>query len=86
MTPRRHFSTRHYSLIHIKGFTGLPPPHFHPSLTCAISEFVTDRAYLGSFKTASWASYEFGRIMGAFTATIERDVAGHHAGLLYLNA
>ncbi|GFT84983.1 transposable element Tcb1 transposase [Trichonephila clavipes] len=61
-------------------------PHYHPSLASSIPRFVTNRAYLGSFGTASWAPYEFGRTRGAFTATVERDVSGHHTELVCLNA
>ncbi|GFS61519.1 hypothetical protein TNCV_4312271 [Trichonephila clavipes] len=49
-----------------------------PSLASSIPRFVTNRAYLGSFGTASWTIYEFGRTRGAFTTTVEPDVSGHH--------
>ncbi|GFT65198.1 transposable element Tcb1 transposase [Trichonephila clavipes] len=32
---------------------------YYPSLACPIPIFVSNRAYLGSFMTASWASHEF---------------------------
>ncbi|GFU58167.1 uncharacterized protein TNCV_696791 [Trichonephila clavipes] len=31
---------------------------YYPFLDCPIPRFVSDRAYLGSFRTASWASHE----------------------------
>ncbi|GFW04126.1 transposable element Tcb2 transposase [Trichonephila clavipes] len=35
------------------------------------SQFVSNRAYLGSFGTASWASHEFERTRGKVTANME---------------
>ncbi|GFW44562.1 transposable element Tcb1 transposase [Trichonephila clavipes] len=39
--------------------TRLYPHCYYPSLACPIPRFVSNRAYLGSFGTASWASHEF---------------------------
>ncbi|GFY33644.1 uncharacterized protein TNCV_4593561 [Trichonephila clavipes] len=36
-----------------------------------IPRFVSNRAYLGSFGTASWASYEFEQTRGKVTANME---------------
>ncbi|GFX43243.1 transposable element Tcb2 transposase [Trichonephila clavipes] len=83
--PRSHFLTEQCSPPHNKNSTGLPTPHFHPSFTCSITRFVTNRTYARSFRTTSWTSNEFGRMRGAFTATMERDITRHHAGLAYLN-
>ncbi|GFU77558.1 transposable element Tcb1 transposase [Trichonephila clavipes] len=57
-----------------------------PSLTCLILRFVSNRAYLGSFGTASWESYEFERTGSKVTANMERNVSRHHTELVYLNA
>ncbi|GFT40973.1 hypothetical protein TNCV_4953251 [Trichonephila clavipes] len=78
--PMSHFSTGQCSHTHSKRSTGLPPQHFPPS----ILKFVTDRTYLGSFRTESSTAYEFGRIKSKFTATVERNVARHHTGLVCL--
>ncbi|GFT53481.1 transposable element Tcb1 transposase [Trichonephila clavipes] len=48
--------------------------------------FVSNRAYLGSFETASWASREFERTRGKVTAIKERNVSRHHTELVCLNA
>ncbi|GFS53703.1 transposable element Tcb1 transposase [Trichonephila clavipes] len=84
--PRSHFSTRQSSARHSKEVSRLPPPHYHPSMACSIPRFVTNLAYLRSFRMASWTAYELGRNGGALTATVERDVSGHHTKLLCLNA
>ncbi|GFY32767.1 transposable element Tc1 transposase [Trichonephila clavipes] len=68
-----------------QGKTSLPPPHFQPFLARSIPRLVTNRAYLGSFRMISWTAYEFGRIRGTFRATLERDIAGHHTGFVFLN-
>ncbi|GFY22870.1 uncharacterized protein TNCV_2181311 [Trichonephila clavipes] len=47
---------------------------YYPSLPCPISRLVTNRAYLRSFGTTSWASYEFERTRGKVTANMERNV------------
>ncbi|GFU47342.1 transposable element Tcb2 transposase [Trichonephila clavipes] len=77
MAAQRHAS---------KSFTELSPPHFNLFLVCLIPRFVTDREYLGSFRTASRTAYEFFQIRGAFTATVEQDVAKHHTRLVCPNA
>ncbi|GFS99206.1 hypothetical protein TNCV_1600481 [Trichonephila clavipes] len=51
--------------------TRLPPPHYHPFLSCSFPRHVTSRVYLESFLKASWTAYEFGRTRGAFTETVE---------------
>ncbi|GFW32901.1 hypothetical protein TNCV_1774671 [Trichonephila clavipes] len=61
-------------------------PEFHPSLACSMSRFVTNRAYLGSFRAASWRANEFGRIKGSLTPTMEQGVTGHHTVLACLIA
>ncbi|GFS64437.1 transposable element Tcb1 transposase [Trichonephila clavipes] len=58
------------------------PPHYHSSLACSIS----NQAFLGSFGMANCTDYEFDRTRGAFTATVERDVSGHHTKLVCFNA
>ncbi|GFY13918.1 transposable element Tcb1 transposase [Trichonephila clavipes] len=58
----------------------------YPSLPCPISRFVSNRAYLGSFGTASWVSHEFERTRGKITANMERNFSRHHTELLCLNA
>ncbi|GFW79422.1 uncharacterized protein TNCV_3458921 [Trichonephila clavipes] len=75
-------------LVHTQqgSLTRLPSSHYHHSLDCWIPRFVTNRAFLGSFGTVSWTAYEFGRTKDAFTATVERDVSGHHTELVCLNA
>ncbi|GFY35425.1 uncharacterized protein TNCV_195181 [Trichonephila clavipes] len=60
------FSTRHG-----KGITRLSPHSYYPSLVCPVPSFVSNRAYLGSFGTASWASHEFERTIGNVTANME---------------
>ncbi|GFU77513.1 transposable element Tcb1 transposase [Trichonephila clavipes] len=57
-----------------------------PSMACPIPRFVSNRAYLVSFGTASWASYEFERTGCKVTANMERNVSRHHTELVYLNA
>ncbi|GFV94701.1 hypothetical protein TNCV_3864241 [Trichonephila clavipes] len=52
-TSRNPFSTRQWSPTYSKGFTELSPPQLHPFLAYSISRFVTDRAYLGSFRMTS---------------------------------
>ncbi|GFX20965.1 transposable element Tcb1 transposase [Trichonephila clavipes] len=84
--PRSSFSTRQCSATHRKDVARLPSPHYELFLAFLIPRFVTNRAYLGSFGTASWTAHEFGRTRIAFIATVERDVSGHHSELLCLNA
>ncbi|GFS90505.1 transposable element Tcb1 transposase [Trichonephila clavipes] len=86
MAPRSHFSTRQCSALHSKGVTRLSPHGYYLSLACPILRFVSNRAYLESFETASWASHEFERTRGKFTANMERNVSRHHAQLVCLNA
>ncbi|GFU22107.1 hypothetical protein TNCV_4300861 [Trichonephila clavipes] len=56
-----------------QGFTRLSPHCYCPSLACPIPKFVSNRAYLGSFGTARWASHEFERTRGKVTAKWEPD-------------
>ncbi|GFW92078.1 uncharacterized protein TNCV_2153571 [Trichonephila clavipes] len=71
----------------ILGFTRHGSPHcYYSSLACPIPRFVSNRAYLGSFGTASWASHEFERHRVKVTANMERNVSRHHTELLCLNA
>ncbi|GFW09921.1 transposable element Tcb1 transposase [Trichonephila clavipes] len=83
---RSHFSTRQCSFSYDKGVTRLSPHSYYPSLTYPIPRFVSNRAYLGSFGTASWASHEFERTRGKFTANMERNVSRHHTELVCFNA
>ncbi|GFV38367.1 transposable element Tcb1 transposase [Trichonephila clavipes] len=69
-----------------KGVTRLSPHCYYPSLACPIRRFVSNRAYLGPFGTASWASHEFERTRGKATANMERNVSRHHTELVCLNA
>ncbi|GFS81682.1 transposable element Tcb1 transposase [Trichonephila clavipes] len=64
----------------------LSPHCYYPSLACSIPRFVSNRAYLGSFGTASWAFHKFDRTRGKFTANMERNVSRHHTELVCLNA
>ncbi|GFY29314.1 transposable element Tcb1 transposase [Trichonephila clavipes] len=57
-----------------------------PSLACPIPRFVSNRAYLGSFGMASWASHEFERTRVKVTANMERNVSRHYTELVCLNA
>ncbi|GFX98889.1 uncharacterized protein TNCV_1504651 [Trichonephila clavipes] len=59
---------------------------YYPSLAFPIPRFVSNRAYLGSFGMASWASLEFERTRGKVTANMERNVSRHHTELVCLNA
>ncbi|GFX65697.1 transposable element Tcb1 transposase [Trichonephila clavipes] len=84
--PRSHFSTRQFSVSHGKDATRLSPHCYYPSLVCPIPRFVSNRAYLGSFGTASWASYEFEWTRGKVTADKERNISRHYTELVCLNA
>ncbi|GFX20978.1 transposable element Tcb1 transposase [Trichonephila clavipes] len=68
-----------------KGVTRLSPHCNYPSLACPIPRFVSNRAYLRSFWTASWASEEFEQTIGKVTANMERNVSIHHTELVCLN-
>ncbi|GFX19743.1 transposable element Tcb1 transposase [Trichonephila clavipes] len=57
-----------------------------PPLACPIPRFVSNRAYLGSFGTTSWASHEFERTRGKVSANMEQNVSRHHTELVCLNA
>ncbi|GFY23802.1 uncharacterized protein TNCV_3535961 [Trichonephila clavipes] len=50
-----------------------------------IPRVVSNRAYLRSFGTASWASHDFERTRGKETANMERNVSRHHTELICLN-
>ncbi|GFT38754.1 hypothetical protein TNCV_1499291 [Trichonephila clavipes] len=54
-----------------KGVTRLSPHCHYPLLTCPNPRFVSNKAYLGSFVTESWASHEFKRTRGQATANTE---------------
>ncbi|GFS67646.1 transposable element Tcb1 transposase [Trichonephila clavipes] len=49
----------------------LSPHCYYPSLACPISRFVSNRAYLGSLRMASWLSHEFERTRGKVTENME---------------
>ncbi|GFT52786.1 transposable element Tcb1 transposase [Trichonephila clavipes] len=76
---------RQCSASHGKGVTRLYPHCYSPSLACPIHRFVSNRAYLGSFGTASWACHEFERTRGKATANTERNVLRHHTELVCFN-
>ncbi|GFV81525.1 uncharacterized protein TNCV_52491 [Trichonephila clavipes] len=59
---------------------------YYPSLACLIHRFVSNRVYLGSFGTASWASHEFERTRCKVTANMERNFSRHHTELVSFNA
>ncbi|GFS98860.1 hypothetical protein TNCV_3528461 [Trichonephila clavipes] len=65
--PRSYVSIRQFSATHSIDISRLPPPHYHPSL----ARFVVNRAYLRSFGTASWTTYEFDRTRGTFTSAVD---------------
>ncbi|GFY19313.1 transposable element Tcb1 transposase [Trichonephila clavipes] len=75
-----------YSASHGKGVTRLSPHSYYLSLVCTLPRFISNRAYLLSFGTASWASHEFERTGGKVTANMERNVSRHHTELVCLNA
>ncbi|GFX36202.1 low-density lipoprotein receptor-related protein 2 [Trichonephila clavipes] len=60
----------------------LSPNCYYNSLACSIPRFVSNRAYLGSFGTVSWAFFEFERSRGKVTTNMERNVSRHHAELI----
>ncbi|GFV40850.1 transposable element Tcb1 transposase [Trichonephila clavipes] len=54
-----------FQLDNARPHTARLSPHcYYPSLACPIPRFVSNRAYPGSFGTASWASHEFERTRG----------------------
>ncbi|GFX12540.1 uncharacterized protein TNCV_3156611 [Trichonephila clavipes] len=55
-------------------FLGLPDPRYF-----------SNRAYLESFWSASWASHEFERTGGKDTAKMERNVSKYYTELVCLN-
>ncbi|GFX12973.1 transposable element Tcb1 transposase [Trichonephila clavipes] len=79
-------STRQCSASNGKGVTKLSPNSYYPSLACPIPIFVSNRAYLGSFGTACWASHEYERTRCKVTSNMERNVSRHHTKLVCLNA
>ncbi|GFU69563.1 transposable element Tcb1 transposase [Trichonephila clavipes] len=85
MAPMIHLITRHYSALHGKGVTRLSLLCYYPSLAHEIARFFSNRAYLGSFKTASWANHKFERNTVKVTANMERNVSRHHTELVCLN-
>ncbi|GFU53589.1 transposable element Tcb1 transposase [Trichonephila clavipes] len=62
----------------------LSPHCYYPSLACPIPRFIPNRAYLGAFGMASWASHEFDRIRGKVTGNMEQNVSRHNIELVYL--
>ncbi|GFT85145.1 uncharacterized protein TNCV_496161 [Trichonephila clavipes] len=68
-----------------KGVTRLYLHCYYPFLACPIPRFVSNRTYLRSFETTSWASHEFERTRGKVTANIKRNVSRHHTELVCLN-
>ncbi|GFU98478.1 transposable element Tcb1 transposase [Trichonephila clavipes] len=84
--PGAIFSTRQCSASYGKEVTRLSLHCYYPSLACPIPIFVSNRAYLGSFGTASWASHEFERTRGKVTENMEPNVSRHHTELVSLNA
>ncbi|GFW17304.1 transposable element Tcb1 transposase [Trichonephila clavipes] len=85
MAPRSHFSTRECSATHYKGVTRLSPHCYYPSMACPIPRCVSNRAYLGSFRTLSWVSHEFERTRDKVRANMERNISRHHTELVFLN-
>ncbi|GFX64890.1 transposable element Tcb1 transposase [Trichonephila clavipes] len=73
-----HFSTRQCSALHGKGVTRLSPHCYYSSWFRLIPRSVSNRANLGSFGTASWASHEFEGTRGKVTGNMERNVSRHH--------
>ncbi|GFV64519.1 uncharacterized protein TNCV_1042931 [Trichonephila clavipes] len=71
---------------HIKDATRLPPPHYHPSLACLISRFVSNGAFRGSFGVSNSTAYEFGRIRGAFTTNVQRHFPEYHTEIVLILA
>ncbi|GFW68042.1 transposable element Tcb1 transposase [Trichonephila clavipes] len=86
MAPRTHFSIRQCSASHGKGVTRPSLHCYYPSFACSIPRFVSNRAHLGSFGMASWASHEFERTRGKITTNMDRNVSRHHTELVRLNA
>ncbi|GFU39179.1 transposable element Tcb1 transposase [Trichonephila clavipes] len=66
--------------------TAMVSQHCLPSLAYPIPRFVSNRAHLGSIRTASWASHEFRWTRGMVIANMERNVSRHHTELVSLNA
>ncbi|GFW56389.1 uncharacterized protein TNCV_2088961 [Trichonephila clavipes] len=69
--------------------TRVSPDFLHTVTTLpwpAQSSDVSNRAYLGSFGTASWVPPEFERIKGKVTANMERNVSRHYTELVCFNA
>ncbi|GFX77711.1 transposable element Tcb1 transposase [Trichonephila clavipes] len=66
--------------------TRLSPHRYYTSLACLIPRFVSNRAYLGSFGTASWAPHDFLRTRGKVTINMERNVSRRHTEFVCLNA
>ncbi|GFX22256.1 uncharacterized protein TNCV_2950971 [Trichonephila clavipes] len=57
-----------------------------PFLAWPIPRFISNREYLGLFRTASWKSHESERSRGKVTANMERKVSIHHTELVCLKA
>ncbi|GFS65272.1 uncharacterized protein TNCV_2451141 [Trichonephila clavipes] len=76
----------HTAGSHKKQVITVSPHCYYPSFACPIPIFVSNRAYMGSFGTASWASHVFKRTRGKVTANMERNVSKHHTELVCLNA
>lgn len=82
----RYFSTRKCSDTHSKVSQEHRRPFTTLLLPCPISRNVTNWACLWSVETASWATYEFGRISVAITGAVEWDDAEHHTELVSISA
>ncbi|GFU00196.1 transposable element Tcb1 transposase [Trichonephila clavipes] len=83
---RSRFLARQCSTSHSKVLTRLSPYCYYPSLACPISICDSNRAYLGSFGMASWASHEFERTRGKVTESMELNVSRHLTELVCLYA
>ncbi|GFU53715.1 glutamate receptor ionotropic, kainate 1 [Trichonephila clavipes] len=81
--PRDIFCTRHCMTSH-KGVTRLSPYYYSPSLTCPISRFVSNRAYMGSFGTATLPRLQ-DLIMMANEGDIKITLSVLERGLHYRN-
>ncbi|GFU95707.1 transposable element Tcb1 transposase [Trichonephila clavipes] len=84
--PEAIFSTRQCSASHGKGVTRISQHCYYPSLACPIPRFVSNRTYVESFGTVSWAFHEFERTTCMFTANMERNISRHPTELVSLNA
>ncbi|GFT67178.1 transposable element Tcb1 transposase [Trichonephila clavipes] len=84
--PPGAISTRQCLASHGKDVTRLSPHFYYPALACLIPRFFSNRAYLGSFGMARWASHEFERTTGKVIANMERNVSSHYTDLVCFNS